>query len=153
MSFCSSSVFRKQLHSSLCAYFRALNMNSNLTKWHKERARNNLNNSGTGFLFLTQQSQEAHSCSTQRLRLLSQEQKDKPECSSYFVHIPKSIVQVISCTFLTLQFSSLGALVSLVAELVRVLEEYRLHCYYWLQTPFPDHFLWHIFPTQRPLEN
>jgi hypothetical protein len=35
----------------------------------KERARNNLNNYGTGFLFLTQQSQEAHRCSKQRLRL------------------------------------------------------------------------------------
>ncbi|MEE9345327.1 MAG: hypothetical protein V3U88_06940 [Methylococcales bacterium] len=38
---------------------------------------NNLNNDGTGFLLLTEQSQEEHSCSTQRLRVFSQEQKDE----------------------------------------------------------------------------
>ncbi len=54
----------------------------------KERASNNFNNDGAGFLLLTKQSQEAHSCSTQRLRLFSQEQKDKSECSSYFMHAP-----------------------------------------------------------------
>ncbi len=55
----------------------------------KERAWNNLNDDGAEFLFLTEQSQEEHSCSTQRLRLFSQEQKDQPECSSYFMHVPK----------------------------------------------------------------
>jgi hypothetical protein len=55
----------------------------------KERARNNLNNDGAGLLFLTKRSQEAHSWSTQRLRPFRQEQKDQPECSSYFVHVPK----------------------------------------------------------------
>ncbi len=55
----------------------------------KERARNNLNNYGAGFLFLTKRSQEAHSCSKQRLRSFRQEQKDKLECSSYFMHVPK----------------------------------------------------------------
>jgi hypothetical protein len=55
----------------------------------KERAWNNLNNYGAGFLVLTQPSQEAHSDSTQRLRSFSQEQKDQPECSSYFMHVPK----------------------------------------------------------------
>ncbi len=33
----------------------------------KKRARNNLNNYGAGLLLLTKRSQEAHSCSTQRL--------------------------------------------------------------------------------------
>ncbi len=42
----------------------------------------------TGFLFLTQRSQEAHCCSRQRLRWLSQEQKEQPECSSYFMNVP-----------------------------------------------------------------
>ncbi len=56
----------------------------------KERAWNNLNNYGAGFLFLTKPSQEAHSWSTQRLRWFRQEQKDKPECSSYFMHVPKA---------------------------------------------------------------
>jgi hypothetical protein len=55
----------------------------------KERARNNLNNYGAGFLVLAKRSQEAHSCSTQRLRSFRQNQKDQPECSSYFVHVPK----------------------------------------------------------------
>ena len=50
----------------------------------KECAWNNLNNYGAGFLFLTKRSQEAHSCSTQRLRSFRQEQKGKPECSSLF---------------------------------------------------------------------
>ncbi len=62
----------------------------------KERAWNNLNNDGVGFLLLMKRSQEAHSCSTQRLRLFSQEQKkrhsreggNQPECSSYFMHFP-----------------------------------------------------------------
>ncbi len=40
------------------------------------------------FLFLTEQSQEAYSDSTQRLRWFRQEQKDQPECSSYFMHVP-----------------------------------------------------------------
>jgi hypothetical protein len=62
---------------------------SNSFTW--ERARNNLNNYGIGFLFLTEQSQEAHSCSKQRLRLFRQEQKDMPECSSYFVHVPNRL--------------------------------------------------------------
>jgi hypothetical protein len=53
-----------------------------------ERAWNNLNNDGAGFLFLAKPSQEAHSCFTQRLRWFGQEQKDKPECSSYFMHVP-----------------------------------------------------------------
>ena len=57
---------------------------------NKEHAWNNLNNDDRGFLFLTKRSQEEHSCSTQRLRSLSQEQKDKSECSSYFMHVPKS---------------------------------------------------------------
>ncbi len=48
-----------------------------------------MNNDGTGFLFLTKRSQEAHSCSTQRLRWFRQEQKDKPECSRYFMHVSK----------------------------------------------------------------
>ena len=56
----------------------------------KERAWNNLNNYGAGFLLLTKRSQEEHSCSTQRLRSLSQGQKDKSECSSYFMHVPYS---------------------------------------------------------------
>ncbi len=55
----------------------------------KERAWNNLNNYGAGFLFLTKRSQEAHSWSTQRLRSFRQEKKDKPECSIYFMHVPK----------------------------------------------------------------
>ncbi len=55
----------------------------------KERAWNNLNNDGAGFMLLTKRSQEAHSCSTQRLRWFRQEQKDQPECSSYFMHAPK----------------------------------------------------------------
>ncbi len=55
----------------------------------KERAWNNLNNYGAGFLLLMKLSQEVHSCSTQRLRLFSQKQKDQPECSSYFMHTPK----------------------------------------------------------------
>ena len=55
----------------------------------KERAWNNLNNDGAGFLFLTKRSQEAQSCSTQRLRSFRQEQKDQPECSCYFMHVPK----------------------------------------------------------------
>jgi hypothetical protein len=60
------------------------------TDWPaKERARNNLNNYGAGFLFLAKRSQEAHSCSTQRLRSFRQEQRDQPECSNYFVHVPK----------------------------------------------------------------
>jgi hypothetical protein len=63
---------------------------SRLTLIAKERAWNNLNNNDTGFLFLTKRSQEAHSCSTQRLRSFSQEQKDQSECSSYFMHVPKS---------------------------------------------------------------
>ena len=58
----------------------------------KERAWNNLNNYGAGFLLLIQRSQEAHSYSTQRLRSLNQEQKDKPECSSYFMHVPNTAV-------------------------------------------------------------
>ncbi len=40
----------------------------------KERAWNKLNNYDKGFLFLTQRSQEEHSCSTQRLRSLRQGQ-------------------------------------------------------------------------------
>ncbi len=55
----------------------------------KERAWNNLNNDGAGILFVTKPSQEAHSWSTQRLRWFGQEQKDQPECSSYFMHVPK----------------------------------------------------------------
>jgi Zn-dependent metalloprotease len=56
----------------------------------KERAWDNLNNNGTGFLFLTNRSQEEHRCSTQRLRWFRQEQKDQPECSSYFMHVSQS---------------------------------------------------------------
>ncbi len=55
----------------------------------KELAWNNLNNDGAGLLLLTKPSQEAHRCSTQRLRSFRQEQKDQPECSSYFMHVPK----------------------------------------------------------------
>ncbi len=54
----------------------------------KERAWNNLNNDGVGFLLLMKRSQEAHSCSTQRLRSYRQEQKDQPECLSYSMHVP-----------------------------------------------------------------
>ncbi|MEE9412843.1 MAG: hypothetical protein V3V22_07285 [Methylococcales bacterium] len=50
-----------------------------------------MNNYGAGLLFLTKRSQEAHSYSTQRLRSFSQEQKAKPECSSYFMHAPKGL--------------------------------------------------------------
>ncbi len=49
-----------------------------------------LNNDGAGFLLLTKRSQEAHSCSTQRLRSFGQEQKEQPSCSSYFMHVPVS---------------------------------------------------------------
>ncbi|MEE9345929.1 MAG: hypothetical protein V3U88_10020, partial [Methylococcales bacterium] len=47
-----------------------------------------LNNDGAGFLFLTKPSQEAHRCSTQRLRAFGQEQKNTSQN-----------VQVVSCTF------------------------------------------------------
>ncbi len=57
----------------------------------KARAWNNLNNDGAGLLFLTKPSQKAHSWSTQRLRWFRQEQKDQPDCSSYFMHVSKSI--------------------------------------------------------------
>ena len=57
----------------------------------KERAWNNLNNYGAGFLLLTKRSQEEHSWFTRRLRSFRQKQKDKPECSSYFMHAPKYI--------------------------------------------------------------
>ena len=63
----------------------------NLAGLHKERAWNNLNNYGAVFLFLIKPSQEAHSCSTQRLRLFNQEQKDKLECSSYFMRVSKGL--------------------------------------------------------------
>ncbi len=63
----------------------------------KERAWNNLNNDGAGFLFLTKPSQEAHSWSTQRLRWFRQEQKDQPECSSYFMHVPKHYAEKYCC--------------------------------------------------------
>ena len=39
-------------------------------------------------MFLTKRFQAAHNCSTQRLRSFSQEQKDQPECSSYFMNVP-----------------------------------------------------------------
>ncbi|MEE9344470.1 MAG: hypothetical protein V3U88_02570 [Methylococcales bacterium] len=56
----------------------------------KERAWNNLNNDGAGFLLLTKRSQEAYSCSTQRLRSFRQGgQKDQPEYSSYSMRVPK----------------------------------------------------------------
>ncbi len=54
----------------------------------KERAWNILSNYGAGFLLLIQRSQEVHSYSTQRLRSLNREQKDKPECLSYSMHVP-----------------------------------------------------------------
>ncbi len=54
-----------------------------------ERAWNIMNNYGAGFLLLTKPSQEAHRCSTQRLRWFRQEQKDQPECSSYSMHVSK----------------------------------------------------------------
>ncbi len=64
----------------------------------EERAWNNLNNAGAGFLFLTKRSQEAHRCSTQRLRSFRQKQKDQPKCSSYFMHVPNTsaIAQIIN---------------------------------------------------------
>jgi hypothetical protein len=57
----------------------------------KERAWNKVNNYGAGFLLLTKLSQEEHSWSTRRLRLFREKQKDKPECSSYFMHASKYI--------------------------------------------------------------
>ncbi len=42
-------------------------------------------------MFLTKRSQEAHTYSTQRLRSFCQEQKDQPECSSYFMQAPKLV--------------------------------------------------------------
>jgi hypothetical protein len=56
----------------------------------KGLAWNNLNNDGAGFLFLMKPSQEAHRWSTQRLRWFCQEQKDQPECSSYFMRVSYS---------------------------------------------------------------
>jgi hypothetical protein len=50
--------------------------------------RDKLDNDDLGFLFLMKRSQEAHSWSTQQLRWFRQEQKDKPECSSSFMHVP-----------------------------------------------------------------
>ncbi len=49
--------------------------NSPLVQRTKERAWNNLNNDGAGFLFLTKQTQKAHSHSTQRFEIVSSEAK------------------------------------------------------------------------------
>jgi hypothetical protein len=54
-----------------------------------------MNNDGAGLLFLTKSSQEAHSGSTQRLGWFRQEQKDQPECSSYFMHVPNQHIKNI----------------------------------------------------------
>ncbi len=62
----------------LCLYGIRRDENINLNNDIKERAWNNLNNDGAGFLFLTK-----------RLRSLSQEQKDKSKYSSYSMHVPK----------------------------------------------------------------
>ncbi len=79
----------------------------------KERTWNNLNNYGSGFLFLTKQFQEAHSCSTQRLRWFGQEQKDRPECSSYFMHVPNVIHIVVGALLFLASGIAASAIITL----------------------------------------
>ncbi|MEE9344296.1 MAG: hypothetical protein V3U88_01680 [Methylococcales bacterium] len=79
-----------------------------------------MNNDGTGFLLLTQPSQEAHRWSTLRLRWLRQEQKDQPECSSYFMHVPDMHFLVLAGDLSpTLHFSPVGEIIAPPYSIIR----------------------------------
>jgi hypothetical protein len=58
-----------------------------------------MNDDGEALMFLTKPSQEEHRWPTQRLRSFRQEQKGKPECSSYFINIPNYTSRGHGCGF------------------------------------------------------